>query len=575
MKQNIYQLVSIVLLFLLSGCEDFLNLYPKDTLNPTSYFSSEKELALYTNQFYEQMPSAASGYDQCADDFIRSTLGDALLGQRSPAQENGWNWSMLRHINYYLENSSNCDNINARNHYDGVAYFMRAYFYYVKVRRYGDVPWYDKVIGSDDKEALFKARDDRQIVMKHVIEDLDKAIELLPTAHSLYEVTKWSALALKSQAALFEGTFRKYHGLDNYEYFLTESANAGRDFIQHSGYMLYKSGSEPYRDLFACDIAKSEEVILARCYTEAQALLHTVQYHANISSDKCSFTRRFINHYLMDDGTPFTGKPDYKTISYLEETRNRDPRLSQTILCPGYIQKGNSKVTANTLFSHTGYQFIKYVMETSYDAYNKSPNDWPIFRSAEVYLNYSEALAELGTITQDDLDISLNLLRDRVGMPHLVLANSNAKPDPYMLECYPNVAKGQNTGVILEIRRERTIEMCLEGRRYWDMIRWKEGKQFLKPLYGIYFPGEGYYDTTGDGKINLILYTDTYKKVLGAVARKIGEEVILSEGTSGYVVGLPTVSLRWNEERDYLYPIPKDERTLSGGVLTQNPGWDD
>jgi len=556
------------------GCEDMLNLYPKDSLSPSTYFSNENELKIYTNYFYNQMPGAADSYNESADDFIRTSLGDEMLGQRSPSWESGWTWGMLRRINYYLQHSHNCKEISARNHYDGMAYFMRAYFYLNKVRRYGDVPWYDQVLGSADEELLYKPRDDRKMVMKHVMADLDSAIVKLPTKHSLYEVTKWTALALKSRAGLFEGTFRKYHGLGDYEFFLSEAAVAGKQFITESGYSLYSAGTQPYRDLFACDEAKGEEVIMARCYTGTMAYLHSVQYQANISSDKCCFTRRFANHYLMADGTRFTDKAGNDTIQYIRETKNRDPRMSQTLLCPGYTQKGESKVSANILFTHTGYQFIKYVMETSFDAYNKSPNDWPLFRTAEVYLNFAEAKAELGTLTQNDIDISVNKIKDRAKMPHLSLSEANGNPDAYLLGCYPNVARSTNTGAILEIRRERTIELCLEGHRYWDIMRWKEGKQFENKFYGLYFPGEGNYDMTGDGKVDLILYTTTYKKVLGATAKKIGTDIILSNGTSGYMCGLPFIKISWKENRDYLYPIPLDEIVLTGGILTQNPGWE-
>lgn len=575
MKKLFQLLLCSSFIYLCIACDDLLNLYPKDSLSPATYFSNEKELQLYTNYFYSQMPTAQNCYSQCADDFIKTTLGDELLGQRSAASESGWTWSMLRRINYYLQNSHNCTDLNARNHYDGVAYFMRAFFYFNKVRRYGDVPWYDQVLGSDDEDLLYKARDDRKLVMEHVIADLDSAIALLPTTKSLYEVTKWTALALKTRAALFEGTFRKYHGLDSYDYFLKEALNAGEQFIMHSGYVLYTEGNQPYRDLFATDNARGEEVIMARCYTGNQALLHGVQYQANISSDKCSFTRRFVNHYLMADGAKFTDRPDHDKVQFLEETTGRDPRMSQTILCPGYIQKGESSVTPNLLFTHTGYQYIKYVMEVPYNAYNKSPNDWPLFRAAEVYLNFAEAKAELGTLTQDDLDISVNLIRDRASMPHLNLSQANNNPDNYLLTCYPNVTKSSNTGVILEIRRERTIELCLEGHRYWDIMRWREGKQFEHKFYGLYFPGEGNYDMAGQGKTNLILYIDTYKKILGATAKKIGVDLTMSEGTSGNVWALSSINISWNEERDYLYPIPTDERVLSGGVLKQNPGWID
>ena len=160
------------------------------------------------------------------------------------------------------------------------------------------------------------------------------------------------------------------------------------------------------------------------------------------------------------------------------------------------------------------------------------------------------------------------------------LAQANANPDPYLLSeetGYPNVTKSANTGIILEIRRERMIELVLEGLHYSDILRWKEGKVYEKPFYGQYFPGPGKYDLTGDGKADVALYTDTKPSGLGLTFLKIGVDIILSNGTSGYMLvhGDKSQERSWNENRDYLYSIPINERILSGMTLTQNPGWND
>ena len=219
-------------------------------------------------------------------------------------------------------------------------------------------------------------------------------------------------------------------------------------------------------------------------------------------------------------------------------------------------------------------------MEAKYNVWDASLVPLPIFRLGEIYLNYAECLAELGTLTQADLDISVNKLRDRVGMPHLKLADANANPDPVLLSAetgYPNVSKDGNTGVILEIRRERMVEMPLEGVHYNDILRWREGQAYTKPFYGQYFPGEGKYDLTGDGRANVCLYTDKKPGGLGLTFLKIGTDIELSEGDKGYMIvhGDEALQRVWNEGRDYLYAIPINERLLTGGALTQNPGWKD
>lgn len=570
MKNKYIKLLGLFLLGAgVTSCE--LTKIPEDTISPDSYFQNASQLELWTNNFYSQFDNAETVAATNADDNIDNTLGDVLMGQRSAADESGWTWTRLRNINYFLQNSYRCSDADARSKYEGVAYFHRAYFYFVKVRRYGDVPWYDQVIGSADADLLYKARDSREVVMQHIMEDLDLAIEKLPTAKDAVRVTKWTALALKSRIALFEGTFRKYHGLSDADKYLQAAAEAGQTFISESPYKIYTTGSTPYRDLFNSLDAKTDEVILSRTYSATANVLHGVQF--NITNERQGFTKRFMNHYLMADGSYYSSQSGYETKEFVEEVTGRDPRLEQTVLCPGYVQKGASAVTPNSLNALTGYQPIKYVAEATYDGANKSYTDFPLFRAAEVYLNFAEAKAELGTLTQVDLDNSINKIRNRVGMPNLELAKANNNPDPLMVEYYPNCSSN-NKGVILEIRRERTVELCMEGFRLYDIIRWKEGQQLTKPFLGCYFHGEGEYDMDNDGTNDLLLYSND-KGSFSGTAKKIGSDVVLTNGTSGNIHALGSITVTWNEERDYLWPIPASERVLSGGILSQNPGWTD
>lgn len=564
---------------LFNSCD--LTLLPENAVTPENYFQNKSDLELWTNQFYTLLdePDASAGTN--ADDMIDKGMGQVIEGTRSAASETGWSWTKLRHINYFLQHSSNCDDETARNQYNGVAQFFRAYFYFVKVRRYGDVPWYDQVLGSEDQELLVKARDSREFVMNQVLKDFQDAATSLPTKSTETRntrVTKWAALAFASQAALYEGTYRKYHGLDNYEKYLEIAASTARQFIDESGFSLYKEGTEPYRDMFCADNAKTTEVVLARAYNfEGLQLSHSVQF--SIANLQMGFTRRFMNHYLMADGTRFTDKQGYETMFYTDEVKNRDPRLQQTVLCPNYIQKGETTVTANDLTAYCGYRPIKFVGTKDHDGAAKSTSDWPLMRAAEVYLNYAEAKAELGTLKQEDLDISINKIRERAKMPDLNLTDANSNPDPYLAACYPNVEQGTNKGVILEIRRERTIELVMEGLRQWDLFRWKEGKQMFNhyvPYYGIYVPGVGTYDMDGDGKPDLEIYETTATSQCDN-KKKLDKDIYLSNGTSGYIIGFPKVTYGkdWKEERDYLWPIPADQRVLTQGILTQNPGWED
>ena len=563
------------------SCEDMLDYQPKDRLSPDTYFKTETDCELWTNNYYTVFPSAEGIYSEPYDVIVRDVLADEISGVRKPMPTDGnWNWEKLREMNFFLSRASQIEDESVRLEYEGLTRFFRAYFYFEKVKRYGDVPWVDRPLGSDEEE-LYKGRDSRELVMEKVMEDVDFAIANLPEVQNVYRVTRWTARALKSRIALFEGTFRKYHGLDGYEEFLQACVNASEPFLT-GPYSIYTSGSTPYQDLFTSQDAIETEIILARAYTSAiSGMTHDVNGHlTGATMGRPGMTRNVVNMYLMRDGSRYTDQEDYATKTFVEECKNRDLRMAQTLRTPGYKRIGGSKELAPDLSrSTTGYQLIKYLTEEKYDANKASTNDMPLFRFAEVLLNYAEAKAELGTLKQADLDNTIRPLRVRAGLPDLDMEEANAHPDPYLSSPetgYANVT-GANKGVILEIRRERTLETPMEGLRYWDIMRWKEGKRFEKPIEGLYFPGTGEYDLDGNGSVDVCIYYT--EKAPGNSADvlylKLGSDIVLSEGTSGNVLAHSTQQRTWNEERDYLYPIPTDDRVLTQGAISQNPGWND
>ena len=563
------------------SCEDMLDYQPKDRLSPDTYFKTETDCELWTNNYYTVFPSAEGIYSEPYDVIVRDVLADEISGVRKPMPTDGnWNWKKLREMNFFLSRASQVEDESVRLEYEGLTRFFRAYFYFEKVKRYGDVPWVDRPLGSDEEE-LYEGRDPRESVMEKVMEDVDFAIANLPEVQNVYRVTRWTARALKSRIALFEGTFRKYHGLDGYEEFLQACVNASEPFLT-GPYSIYTSGSTPYQDLFTSQNAIETEIILARAYTSAiSGMTHDVNGHlTGATMGRPGMTRNVVNMYLMRDGSRYTDQADYATKTFVEECKNRDLRMAQTLRTPGYKRIGGNKELAPDLSrSTTGYQLIKYLTEEKYDANKASTNDMPLFRLAEVLLNYAEAKAELGTLKQADLDNTIRPLRVRAGLPDLDMEEANANPDPYLSSSetgYANVT-GANKGVILEIRRERTLETPMEGLRYWDIMRWKEGKRFEKPIEGLYFPGTGEYDLDGNGSVDVCIY-DTEKapgNSADVLYLKLGSDIVLSGETSGNVLAHSTQQRIWNEERDYLYPIPTDDRVLTQGAISQNPGWND
>lgn len=569
----------LVLSLFAASCDDILDVEPKDKLTADNYFKNEEQLELYSDRFYSNnFPDASSIFRDNTDMLIVSPLDDEISGQRVvPQTGGGWSWNALRYINYFLENIDNCSDEDVRLKYEGIARFFRAYFYFEKVKRYGDVPWYDKVLGSDDPD-LYKARDTREFVMNKAMEDIDFAITTFETDNKdkdVYRVTYWSALALKSRMGLFEGTYRKYHGLEGYERYLNDCVEASQLIIEKGGYTLYRTGSTPYRSLFELDDANTGEIILARDYNLNFNISHNVkEFESSPSTGRPGLAKKLVNYYLKDDGTRFTDDPNYSTMEFKNEIVGRDPRLAQTIRTTGIKMSGTM----------TGYQLLKYA-QGDLDLLEQQGNDMPLFRLAEVFLNYAEAKAELGTLTQDDLDKSVNKLRQRVSMPDLNMADANANPDPYLCSPttgYVNVS-GDNKGVILEIRRERGIELIMEGFRYYDLMRWKEGQCIAQPMEGIYIPDGAIntaYDLDGDGTPDVCFYDGDSQPDLGEISyvqisKQADGVTTLTEGTKGNLRLYNNIDRTWNEDRDYLYPIPRQEITLSNGVVTQNPGWED
>ena len=579
MMKNI-KILFILLIAILFGCsDDLLNKEPLSDVTEDNFFTKASDLQLYTNGFYRMLPSISIyNGDNRAGNILETTLSEEMRSARTiPTTGGGWDWGYLRDINYFLENYQKGDDAAAIAHYGGVARFFRAYFYFDKLKRFGAVPYYDYTIDPDDEESLQKPRDSRQFIVDKILEDLDIAIEDLNEEQQTYAVTKYTALALKSRVGLYEGTYEKYRGISDYETYLQASIDASEELMNNSPYGVYTSGNPntDYLNLFNEHDVNGAEVIMSREFTRDIDVTHNVNYYTTTSSyGRPGMPKDLVNTYLNADGTRFTDQPNYNQIFFTEEVANRDPRLSQTIRTPGYTRKGQTQeLPPNLGATVTGYQIIKYVTEPQYDTNEQSITDLPIFRFGEILLNFAEAKAELGTATQADIDNSINLLRDRVAMPHLSITEVNNDPDPYMQDQYPQV-NGSNNGLILEIRRERRIELYMENFFWDDIVRWEAGQFITRPLRGLYVPGPGEYDFDGDGDTDVVFYEGDApgNQVEGIQYLRLGSDVYLS--ANNLIDPQPNFNNRsFDENRDYLYPIPRIELQLNPN-LEQNPGWE-
>jgi len=557
--------------------DDFMDRTPLDALSPQTYFKTESELSSYITGLYSYIPSTSIYTDdQTSDNIDQKVQNLTVAGQITvPTTGGGWSFTFLRSVNFYLENSKKANVApEVAAHYAGIARLFRAWFYHDMVKRFGDVPWYGNTLEPGDT-AIFKPRDPRNVVMDSVLADLNYAVANIRDIGSIEQIDKWAALALKARITLHEGTYRRYHGIDDGQAWLREAAGAARQVIDSHLFKLYTTGhpTTDYRDLFLQDPANPSEVILSRAFDKTQGIVHNTNANALTGTlGTPSVTKSLVDTYLMRDGTPFTSLPGHDTLAFYEETQNRDPRLAQTLRTPGYtrIDKPTVVLAPDFNVSGTGYQPIKFVTGTSSDAFDNGQNDLPVIRYGEVLLIYAEAKAELGELTQADLDISINLLRDRVGMPHMNLATLTV--DAVLAADYPNVG-GAQAAAILEIRRERRVELVLEGRRYDDLMRWKAGPLLARPFQGMYFPHTGDIDMDHNGMIDIsIVQTDPPSRAPGVQYLLLGSVFTLTGGDHGKVVMHPNVIKVFDENKNYLFPIPSTELVLNP-KLVQNPGW--
>jgi hypothetical protein len=619
---------------LLPSCNDgFMQKNPKDTLVDETYWESAEHLRLYLNTLYPEYitghqtawaydlryPANMRGShlmygDAFSDNAVTpGTESDRLNGTMtvpSDGKSTGWEWERLRKINYFLQrchlalkNESQAT-VNAC---EGEAFFFKAWDYYDKVAALGDVPWISKDLNVDSEE-LLRARTPRAEVMDSVLRCINRAVEWLPEKGKEYQAGRLNrdhANFLKARICLYEGTFRKYHtepGLQNpAAKFLEECATACEALIKGGNYRLFDDpGRNPYWKLFTLKgdaPDRNPEVILARTYLGV-SYGHASQryYHQNSSGNyvRQGASRGLVDEYLCVDGRPvyiagttgnYVKNPLFAGYGKWTELENRDPRLTQTVCKPGeYITvfdggawltdrinyPGVSHNTAGSSIS--GYRIIKHWMG-DWEEYSATTNGSQAaieFRYAEVLLNYAEAKYELGTLSQEDVNLTVNALRERAGFdfaayPSARLVIGEEPADPYLDAVYREKLDYAVPPLLREIRRERRVELAIEDRRYQDLMRWKAGRLLTVPRRGMNFLSvRDLYDGTHTAPPEIAPQTVLDKDVY------VDEEgFIIIHPLSPHI---KNGTLPWEDYR-YYFPIPKDQLQLNPGLI-QNPGWE-
>ena len=549
----------LTLFFSFTACK--LDIQPETEFTDSNFWTSEANLRSFSFPLYNVFKGYGNGSYFGGDHFYSTLTDDVMtLDDRTeydfptsvPATPSGtnWAWASIRQANVLIEGARKATvDESTRNKYIGVGRLFRAILYWEKVREFGDVPFYNKPIDNTDLDALYKARDSRVMVVDSIVADLDYAIANLDAVNNKVEVNKWTALALKSRICLAAATTFEYHNVSgsNPTALYQASYNASKDLMDNSPFVL----SSNYTDLFASeDLTGNTEAILVKQYNEnmSHAILSFI-FHEPFFG----FTSSAVSSFLMADGKPtsYDGAkhPDYSEWVFnttdvittaltayptiVDITAKRDRRISAIIDTTRVVFPFNKGIPMYSPAKYATYQLI----ETRPSQGVQGTTDAPILRYGEVLLNYAEAAFELGTITQADLDNTINQLRDRAGVAHLMVGVGFSADDRD-----PSVDP-----LLWEIRRERRIELMLEPFRKWDLIRWKKGD-----------------------------YYDSDKAFVGvkpdpSVQFEAGITVLLNN--DGYIYSQNVGDRRqpWADKK-YLYPLPTDQLTLNSN-LNQNPGW--
>lgn len=573
--------IAIVGLLGFSSCskdflgDDFLVKEPLDQLSDPAFWSSENNVRTYTYGFYN---SYFKGYGKnntwgiyfsgqgLNDDFAPTTPVEFTLNV--PTSGGGWSpalpasqtvvgiksyYSRIRKANQFIESVPIAPiSDEAKNHWSGIGRFFRALEYANFVNSFGDVPYIDHVMTENDPD-LYRAKDSRVFVMDKVLEDFKFAVEAVRAIDGAdkQSVNKYVVLAYMSRIFLFEGTWLKYHNIDKEKSktYLEASKWASEEIIKSGKFSL---GSD-YRVLFSSEsLVGNPEMILFKEYVNG-VLQHSLMSYNNKESQS-GISKDAIDNYLASDGLPIYASKLYKGDHLVSDVlTNRDGRLPAIIVPELRLMS----VVAN--YSSSGYSTRKFLNDKLKDDVLGSSylnvTDAPILRFGEVLVNYAEAAAELGILSQQDLDISINKLRARngVNLPALQIIGGNPAVAGVI---YDDPKRDADVpALIWEVRRERRSELIFEGFRLDDLRRWK------KLIYA---------DTEKNPMINRGAYLDLSKYPNGLKGVNVD-----GDGVKGFII--PSfVNKRVVLDKYYLSPIPLDQIALykdHGVILEQNPGW--
>jgi hypothetical protein len=550
MRKIIIIYISLFTMLMFIGCNESLDLTPKDQISDVSFWKTSDHFKLAANDFYYRLQQVPQ-YIDINSDIAFGTGSNEVSNGSFVAQANYDLWDNsyegIRAANYLLDKAAQSELGAEIDRWVGEALFFRAYHYFNLSKSYGGVPKIETVLDVTSEE-LYTPKSTQREIIDFILSDLDNAISKLPKqseldGSELGRVTHGAALALKARAALYQGTWMKYHGEGDGAAYLDEAISAAEETIASGEYALYnEKGAASYKYLFILEGDDSKEVILARRYYANRVTHNWTRF---LWFNSMIPTKNLADLYLATDGLPITQSPLFQGYDQFEsEFQNRDPRMAMTFIVPGSEIFADGGVWAPTYpgftgtnATQTGYMLRKFLDETLEATQFLGQYDFKEFRYGETLLILAEAVYEKnGQISDADLDRSINLLRARVNM--LPLTNTHVN------------ANGLN--MLTEIRRERTVELAFEGFRREDLRRWKIAEDILpQAIKGVKFEGTEYEQTYPDLQIGSDIQVDS----------------------EGFIITEPAASRQFLP-RHYLDPIPLQQVQLSRGTLVQNAGWE-
>ena len=593
-------ILSASLCLLMSSClnDEFLEVYPKGQQTVVTAFTSYDNFKTYTwglyNVFFGYTYDTGQTDEIFRGDFESDNMIKGLEGNESQwayqkakatDESKDWDYDYIRRVNLMLDNIDGSQmSESEKEHWRSVGYFFRSYKYFQMLSKFGDIPWVETALTNESPE-LYGKRDSRDLVASNILSNLQYAETHIGTDDGKNTINVYVVQALISRFGLFEGTWRKYHGLQNGDTYLKESARAAEEVLKK-----YPDVHAKYDELFNSESLDGVTgVLLYKAYETGQ-LMHGLTRMVRTGESYIEATKDAVDSYLCANGLPikninsnYGGDKDVYA-----QFRNRDYRLYLTI-CPPYMvkkPKGPSSPEWEYTDKPEDKEYIDLMAKISGETYHRLPSsnfkgftvqgqphfknmnwqqgwnasqmgfwvwkyynthtvatnangvnttDAPLFRVGEVMVNYAEAMCELNKFDQAAADKSINKLRARAHVDKMIVSNISDNFDPSRDATVP--------ALLWEVRRERRAELMGEGFRLDDLRRWKKGEYVNKQPLGAY--------VTGASSKNL--------KVTGG-----------SGADEGYVYFF-NAPLGWKDHY-YLYPLPLKQLALNEN-LEQNPVW--